>query len=586
MEIQADRLGSYLFTASMFREGLVLQGNTTKAYYCFNTVVERSNPLIMRQFYMPQDSPVEDLAAAGCIFMGIEPTPAEMYISGIKINAKDKNRRIGELIHEKDEISMLLMHGSQKRGAGTDGLRIFARVVDMPESDAKNHPSDPSGIPYADMVVGMNIPAGIVNIGELNEIQSALSDSEYYDKGGGSYYSRKELLYSTKKTENAIRKYFAPETAEKEINMKLGMPMELLLEKLKVNSLKYIADNCNMYYDSTFRKPDLVGGLCNRLGGRNISNIFEDMNISEFILFKRLVLSETPEDEKWEYMLNELNKRGLIQTIPKIGLRVASEVLEYYEGWYSTERETAFIYGKYCQEAFLLAARLYGIFNREQFQYVLETMFPGKVPEDRAAECYKSFIGYPGKGALLTRGMVYMQELLNQRDAEALNKRLYTDTTLFYRPAKKELLALSENPYYISKTGLNELKVLMEKYAYYGYYEYEYGNGIERSCYKVVSELHKAGDTEAAVRIAEGEMRRLSWSKDREEILEKVRQLLRKDADKIPVIALKGYSYSNCPKEILDHMTKIKNKATAETGNGKRKAAPARKKTVAVSKRR
>ena len=557
-----------------------MQKNTTKAYYCFNIVVERSNPLIMRQFYMPEDSPVEDLAVAGCIFMGIEPTPAELYISGIKINAKDKNRRIEELIHEKDEISMLLMSDSKKRGPGSEGLRIFARVVDKPESDAENHPSASSGIPYADMVVGMNIPAGIVNIGQLNEVQSALSESDYYDKGGGSYYSRKELLFSARKTDNAIRKYFAPETAEKEINMKLGMPMELLLEKLKVNDLKYIADNCNMYYDSSFRKPDLVEGLCSRLGGTNISNIFNDMDIYEFIVFKRLVLSETPEDEKWEYMLNELHNRGLIQKIPKIGLRVASEVLEYYEGWYGTEKETVYICGKYCQEAFLLAARLYGIFTREQFRYVLETIFPGKVSEDRVAEWSESYIGYPGKGARLTGGMLYMPELLNHREAEALKKRMYPDTTLFYHPTEKELLTLSENAYYISKTGLYELKTLMEKYAYYGYYEY--GNGIERSCYKVVSELHKEGDIEAAARIAEGEMRRLSWSKDREEVLEKLRQLLRKDADKIPVIALKGYSYSKCPKEILDHIKETEKKRSANISAEGGKKPPIKGKKIAV----
>ena len=105
------------------------------------------------------------------------------------------------------------------------------------------------------------------------------------------------------------------------------------------NDLKYIADSYGMYYDSSYRKPDLVHGISDRFGGGNVAKIFENMGISEFLVFKRLVLSETPGEEKWEYLLTELCNRGLILTIPKTGLRVASEVLEYYEGWYGTETE-------------------------------------------------------------------------------------------------------------------------------------------------------------------------------------------------------------------------------------------------------
>ena len=55
------------------------------------------------------------------------------------------------------------------------------------------------------MVVGMNIPSGIMNVAELNEIQNALSTSEYYDKGGGRYYSGKELQYPVKFVPSAAR---------------------------------------------------------------------------------------------------------------------------------------------------------------------------------------------------------------------------------------------------------------------------------------------------------------------------------------------------------------------------------------------
>ena len=565
--------------------GMVLQESPVNKYYCFNTVVERSNPLILRRFYMPQDSLIADLVAASCIYMGIEPMTAELYVNEEKLNKKDQDKMIRELIHKGDEIRILLINDAQRRNPGANGLKFFAKVEEKQGSAAVNDTSALSGKPYGEMVVGMNIPSGIMNVAELNEIQNALSTSEYYDKGGGRYYSGKELQYSIRKTENAIRKYFAPETAEKEINMKLGMPMALLLEKLKVTDLKYIADSYGMYYDSSYRKPDLVHGISDRLGGGNVAKIFENMGISEFLAFKRLVLSETPGEEKWEYLLTELCNRGLILTIPKTGLRVASEVLEYYEGWYGTETETRYIYGKYCSNAFTLAARYYGIFSRKQFLYMLDTFSPGEVPGDFSDEWFNNSTGYSGQGTSLRHGLVYMPEFIDLRDVQALNKEMYPDRELFYRPSQKELLSFSENFYYISKAGLKDLAALMEIYSYHGYYDY--GDSVEKNCFNVILELHKAGDVEAAVKTAGNEMRRLSWIGNKEEVLDKVRKILNKEADKIPIIALNGFSLSNCPKEILDHMKVTREKKiTVISQAAKNRAGNVKKTAVAVKKRK
>ena len=108
--------------------GMVLQESPVNKYYCFNTVVERSNPLILRRFYMPQDSLIADLVAASCIYMGIEPMTAELYVNEEKLNKKDQDKMIRELIHKGDEIRILLINDAQRRNPGANGLKFFAKV--------------------------------------------------------------------------------------------------------------------------------------------------------------------------------------------------------------------------------------------------------------------------------------------------------------------------------------------------------------------------------------------------------------------------------------------------------------------------
>ena len=115
----------------------------------------------------------------------------------------------------------------------------------------------------------------------------------------------------------------------------------------------------------------------------------------------------------------------------------------------------------------------------------------------------------------------------------------------------------------------------------------ENGSSPEKRCFNVVSQLHKEGDVEAAVETAGNEMRRLTWSGNSEEVLDKVRNILKKEADKIPIITLNGFSFSNGPKEILDHWKETKEKKTAAISPANKIGLPrGRKPAVAVKKRR
>ena len=543
-----------------------------KDYMGFHVIVERSNPLILRHFYIPSECSCDDLIAGTCIFMGIEPAEGKLFQAEAEI--KDKEKALADIFHAGDEITLVLTDAAGKKKG--KGLTLFARAESGPEESEKNRRYIADTIPCIDMAVGNNIPVGIWDIGELNHIQEILEAEEYYDRGDGSYYSRKELAFSEKKTENAVRRYFAPETAVKEINLKLGMPMSLLLEKLKMNELKGIADYFEVYYDSSVRKPDMIHNLCKRFGDRNIEKVFEAMTISEFQAFRRFVLSEKPAaEEKWEILLPAIYNRGLLVDVPKTGLRIASELLEYFDTWYGTEKETRFLHGKYMERAAAVTVDLYGIFLRERFLYILETSAPGIVSEEEASQWYTQWIHSFDSGISSLSNGVYYLGSIGTPEARSLYGEMYREKDAFYHPTHEEIEVLFQNSTGISTQGMKELTALVDQYTYYSYY-YDYGNDAEQSCLRIIFELHKRGDIEAAVRIAENEMRRLSWSDKKDAVLAKVRTILKKEVNTLPIIALNGYSLKNCPKELLEYTEAVRAKREeAEKATGKKTQKPA-----------
>ena len=92
---------------------------------------------------------------------------------------------------------------------------------------------------------------------------------------------------------------------------------------------------------------------------------------------------------------------------------------------------------------------------------MLDTFSPGEVPGDFSDEWFNNSTGYSGQGTSLQHGLVYMPEFIDLRDVQALNKEMYPDRELFYRPSQKELLSFSENFYYISKASSNTLRLLI-----------------------------------------------------------------------------------------------------------------------------
>ncbi len=556
-----------------------------KKWYRINLNVHRSNPVIFRQLYITSDRTLSDLAELCCISVGLPG--ADFILEEKMLVIKKQDKQLADCLGEDAGLKLIFTTPGKKLRDTDQEICLLLKVDAITERPAGGE-QEPPTLPFISMAAGRNIPQKLKSLKELNGLQQAFYGNEYCDMGDGRYYSAKESLFSLPKTENSIRRYFAPETAVREINHRYGMPLKLLLEKNKMGELKGIADFLNIYYDSTVRKPGLIDSLYTRILGKGINSVFSEMSVSEFYDFKSFVLSEDPEKEgnNWEQLLPELFYRGLLLYVPKLGHRIASEVLDFYEDWYGTEKETEFIYGKYMLKAVTVAVRLYGIFTKEQFKYLVKKVSPVEIPEASADEYFDKvkngfFISDIGG---LNDSFAYHCSLLNQREADNLLKNRYSDTGLFFEPTEKQINRLYEKGLSLSASGEKALMSYLNDYCYFSYYDTE---DIKGACRRIVNELHKCGDAEAACKRAENEMRRLSWSRDKDRVMTKIKAILVKEADALPLISLNGFSRNNCPAEILEHEKALREAADSKKKTAVKKTAvkKAAARTVAVKRK-
>lgn len=541
--------------------------------------VERSNPLIFRQVLVPDGLTCGDLLTVSRIATGLEPGKGKLF-RGLEELGK-KEARLSEMLHEGDELRIWLSEGTKHYGKGRE-LSLYLLVKkEVPLSgDASSEE-----IPRVLLSEGRNLPPGVGEIGEVNRIQKALNGASSVQSASGEFLTEKSLEFSPKKTDNAMRRQFAPETARKELDMRLALPMRLLLDKLKLNDLKDMANEQDMYYYGQPRKAELVDSFCRRYDERYIQDFFEILSIAEFQEFKRFAQGDAPEMPDVRFMPSFQN-RGFLLDVPKVGIRIASELLEYYDGWYDTESETAFLHRKTIRSAMLASARLYGIFSREQFLNVVERLSGGLDLNSEAFEYFDRAAegAYKLPVRALDNRFLYSTEDLDQRSAQSLWRERYPDEEVFALPSAEELGAIAQNGLFLQEGSMEKLVELIRENEYRYYYR---GSGyiepIMEICRKLVAALHRYGRPEDALAVGEKVLDSLRWWRASDTYRSALTEIFKKEAKTLPLICLNGFSRKNCPKQLAEYRNKLEEKAAAKKAvktakrNAAVKAVPKRK---------
>lgn len=541
--------------------------------------VERSNPLILRDVRVPGDLTAEELLAMAGLVLGIEKTECELVLGDEEIT--EKKRDAYDLLQMDRDLRVILYSSETSK---KNGDTVFLRIWENHEASIKELPDR---VPEVIFAVGRNLPRRCVSIGIFNKIQDKLEQGYAACEVEGEHYDEASLAFSQRKTENGLRRYFSPETALPELRRDLTMPLLPLLEKLKMNELKGMADAYGIYYDSTTRKPYLVGAFYKKYDHAYIQHFFEEISFQEFLNFRKFVCGEDPGDKDWEDLLPECFNHGFYTDVSKQGPRIALELLEYYEEWYGTDREEDFLRRKYMQAALKASANLYGVFDRAKFQSMLDIIAPERIG-DSSVDTFLQEITVDSLYSdirQLQTGVFYHKKTGTKSAAEKLWKAMLPIRELYYKPDREEALRLVENKSLLHQDTRNELEKMLYAYGYYSVY---YGlDRIEQALEMIQNDLWLEGNEEQAERTALRYMERLRWA-DSDENKARLKAILQEEAKSIPLVILNGYAEKNAPKELKEFLAVYRagennGRTKAEVKTAKKKATV--KRAVAVKKR-
>ncbi len=560
----------------------------TEGMYGISVAVSRANPMIARMIYISGENTVLDLINLSLAALGLPLQKADFLWETASSDSNESQKAVqpGQLLSAvlfPESSGRIILYDKKRR----QSIEFFLDIISTPKNGMQ-----PPSIPFISEAIGLNLPKDCFDIAEINELQEHIDEG--YKTKNGAYYTRQYLTFSAKRAGNAIRRIFDPDSAEMEPNRSLAAPMSVIFSSIKNNELKAIMDENNIYRDSTMRKSDLVFSLCHHFNNGGIKQIIDSMDVFEYLYFKNLIYSSEKDIPKDFPLTNpSLFSSGLLFEIPKTGIRIAQEVMDYYESMLENDKETIFLQTKYVQTAMRCCANLYGIFSAEMFKSVLKTIAPKDFPLE-IADVFFTSKGYPsplneapGKPhdmdmserrgdyiyscnlKLLEEGLLYPSELMTKSGANTVFKKSYPRDGLFYKPSTEEILIYSQFGIMIDEKAAKRIIKFFTQDRYFYYFD-------EDDLFKAVSNistiLHIEGDVISAYDRFKLYWRKFRWGYPDKTIEAEVKAILKEEAKKIPLMTLNGFSISNSPKEILKY---VENQTRAAE---KKKPAAAKKK--------
>lgn len=530
----------------------------------FNLILARSNPVYMRQISIPGTYTSEELTAAVCIAFGIQPLEGELSVG------EASGGTVTELFSENDRGVLLLPKDNGKKSRAQ--LSFF--IDRISEINEGGEPDIPKLIKWSDH----NLPADVWDIRDVNRIMMEFVRGEISAEQNGIMYYERELAVSDKKTENAMRKYFAPETAVKEVNSSIKIPMRTLMGAHKLDTLKSIADRSGIYIYAGMRKAEIIERICFNLDHETLEDLFDMLSLDEYDCLKQFLFDESDKrtDPSVVKKLKAFYDRGLIADVSARGYCIASEVAEFFEELYEGGKEAEYLRIKHLKTAIKTCAYLYGIFDIKMFGAMLGVLKAEGISEKEKRDYFLA--QYKGKGVpSLTRinadVLCYNSLAFKERALQLRYDRIWPGES-FYLPGPEPVKEIEKNRIRFDEGAESELAVMIKKYRFHSYYDEESSMSVVRRAEEMV---HWGSSETEVLNYLENNMQKLiNWESQSTivSVTYRIRTILQTEMKKMPLVMLKGYSLENCPEDMKKYyeqeMEKIKREEKQSGSSAKR----------------
>lgn len=513
-----------------------------------------SDPVSVRYALMPGRFTSEETATAAAVLFGLDPAGLTFAVSADGGLPEEGKLPVRSFLRPGDRLTVTVRRPEDPKNGSE--LRLNLEILETPEKLASLARKELT-VPETTAAFGINIPEPIWKISEINRIGDALSDCESIKYADRFFFRAGDLVFSGVKCENALRKVFAPETARKEVDRGLTLPMAQTLETLKVPELRTLLSRLGIYGDSTMRKPDLIRSILRRFDRNMLQNMMNEMPIREYKNLRDFLFGDlqAPAGMDPEKLFPMMTVYGMTARAAKGQIRVAAEMADELERMYEDGAEEKFLETKKWETALRACAALYTLFDRGMYLRMVAVIDPAADLKTAAAWIDRNGAGSHGfcrlsckNGAIWFRPD-YMTDRSQVQRLWAMNE--HTVSTVWL-PDRDEALALaSEDSCFPDKPPFSDLfHALVNSSAYFT------SDSIMEDYYGIIRTITVSGTESEILEAATKHMGYYTRQRPQEELKEALREV----TARVPRAALGGYTDSNCPKEILDHALEVRNR--------------------------
>lgn len=502
----------------------------------------RSNPAIIRKLYIEDKAVIGDMVKAIQISFAIDEPIWKLCIDGN--NCKDEDI-LSDVASDKSSAFLDIYKDSKQ----TESIRFF---IDFCTTDGGNDTKLPTVLDHC----GINIPSNLFSMRGINYVQDSFNRG-HRNVQFGNIICTESLLFDEKRTDNQMRKVFAPETATKDVNTRNAIPHVQILWNFSVKALRQLGNaiDANMYGVS--KKAEYIDSLMCEFDSEFIRDMLDELSVAEYQSIKEFALSEDDDcGKKIDEQSSGISTLIAYGYLYKVGLNkylMATEMLSSISELIMSGNEEDFIKEKYLRCAAKICANYYVIYSKDLFIKVVNAIKEIDIDEKMAEDYFRLKIEdiESVSSCRLDDETKHNYEIISNETAAILWQAMSHKASDYYIPDKNTILKYQNESPTFSKEGMKKLLEYYERYAFYNYYNSWNQNPNMEKIEGLISRVRSSYTKKLLGNYIESIYYKVHYLSDkaRKQVLAEMHGLLDKEAEKIPIIIYGGYTAKNCPAE-------------------------------------
>lgn len=321
------------------------------------TIVEKSNPQLIREYRVSNSLTSDELAA--------------VIAAAYSLHSYEIENISGDELAEGDNIADILT-----------GEYYHIRLMDYPCLPISLEILDRTDCADEKVTLlrkrGYQIPDFCDNLVLLNKIMNKWENEiAFYSEEKHEWCRAEHYSYSVEYLNQRIGHYMSSGRKRAKFNHRFDVPYMQMLEKKSIYDLQQMCLAGNISLKDKANKYDLIYGIIGKICTGNFYRWYLDIcSISEYTAFREICFSANLDEKHKKELFNKLTYLSSFYLADTKNFHIATEFMEYMDDWFFEEDERDFIFEKRLKTIVIVSARLYGVIRKAVVREIYMKVYP------------------------------------------------------------------------------------------------------------------------------------------------------------------------------------------------------------------